>query len=114
MAKPCRGEVWTVNLEPVKGHEQGERRPALVLSVDQFNHGPAELVIVLPITRTKRNIPLHVQVMTGDGGLQSPSSILCDQIRCISTERLGERWGAISEAVLAEVEDRVMTVLGLP
>jgi len=51
--QPSRGEVWIVDLDPTKGHEQAGRRPCLVISVDIFNQGPADLVVVLPMT-TKR------------------------------------------------------------
>lgn len=47
---PSRGEVWQLNFNPTKGHEQSGIRPALVVSEDTFNSGPADLVIVLPIS----------------------------------------------------------------
>src|SRR6266478_3129255 len=62
MAYPHRGEIWLADLRPTRGWEQTGRRPVLVLSVDFFNAGPAELVVVLPLTSTKRDIPLHVNV----------------------------------------------------
>jgi len=43
--KPARGEIWLVDLNPTRGHEQAGKRPALVVSVDLFNFGPAELVV---------------------------------------------------------------------
>ena len=46
MAGPARGEVWSVDLDPVRGHEQAGTRPALVVSVDEFNEGPADLVVI--------------------------------------------------------------------
>lgn len=48
--RPPRGEVWMVDLSPTRGREQAGMRPALVLAVDKFNHGPADLVIVVPLT----------------------------------------------------------------
>ncbi|MGB4437422.1 MAG: type II toxin-antitoxin system PemK/MazF family toxin, partial [Acetomicrobium sp.] len=33
MAEPSRGEIWLVDLNPVRGHEQAGRRPALVVSI---------------------------------------------------------------------------------
>jgi mRNA interferase MazF len=53
-SQPSRGEVWDLNLDPTKGREQAGNRPALILSVNLFNHGAAELVVVVPITRTER------------------------------------------------------------
>jgi mRNA interferase MazF len=75
-----RGDVWAVNLDPTLGREQAGTRPALVFSVDKFNHGPADLLIVLPITSKKQSQPLHVEVTPPEGGLKLPSFIKCDDI----------------------------------
>lgn len=53
---PCRGEIWTADLEPARGHEQGGQRPCLILSDDRFNQGPAGLVVILPLTTKKIEI----------------------------------------------------------
>src|SRR5437870_13656983 len=71
MAYPHRGEIWLADLRRTRGREQTGRRPVLVLSVDFFNAGPAELVVVLPLTSTQRDIPLHVNVSKGDGGTRN-------------------------------------------
>jgi len=88
-------------------------RPCLVLSDDIFNHGPSELVAVLPITRTRRPIPLHVPVDPPEGGIKAASVILCDQIRTISMSRIGSRWGTVTSATMDLVEDRVKVFLSL-
>ena len=100
-----RGEVWTVALSPVKGHEQGGTRPALIVSHDELNRGPAGIVIVLPITGTDRRIPLHVRVNPPEGGLSKVSFIKCEDVRSVSTERLRKRCGAVTPQTLALVED---------
>ena len=48
--QPSRGQVWFLNLDPTEGREQSGSRPALVISVNAFNQGPAGLVVVLPVT----------------------------------------------------------------
>jgi mRNA interferase MazF len=113
MAYPHRGEIWLADLHPTRGREQTGRRPVLVLSVDFFNAGPAELVVVLPLTSTQRDIPLHVNVNKGDGGTRKDSVILCEAIRSVSTDRLVSRWGVLSQGVMADVEDRLRILLGL-
>ena len=113
MPEPQRGEVWLADLNPTRGREQAGQRPILVFSVDEFNRGPAELVVVLPITSTIRPIPLHVIVQPPEGGLNVQSRVLTDAIRSISKERLVERWGAVAPETMAAVEDRVRTLLGL-
>ncbi len=113
MPEPQRGKVWLADPNPTRGREQAGQRPALIFSVDEFNSGPAELIVVLPITSTIRPIPLHVVVHPPEGGLKVQSRILIDAIRSISKERLVERWGQVSTDTMAAVEDRVRTLLGL-
>lgn len=113
MLEPQRGEIWLTDLSPTRGREEAGQRPVLVFSVDEFNKGPAELVVVLPITSTIRPIPLHVIVQLSEGGLKTQSRILTDAIRSISKERLIDRWGTVSPETMAVVEDRVRTLLGL-
>ena len=113
MAGPARGEVWMVDLDPARGHEQAGRRPALVVSVDPFNHGPAGLVIVLPITSKAKGIPLHVQLKPPEGGVRSASYIKCEDVRSVAKERLTRRMGMISPTAQAEVDDRLRILLGL-
>ncbi len=88
-------------------------RPVLILSVDTFNAGPAELVTLLPITSTIRAIPSHVAVRQPEGGLDAPSTILCDQVRTIARERLLRRRSMIAPSTLARVEEIVRILLGL-
>ena len=110
---PSRGEIWGADLNPVRGHEQSGRRPVLVLSVDEFNYGPAELVIVLPLTPRDRAIPFHIPLVPPEGGVQEASFALADAIRSVARERLIERWGTVHSKTMAEVEDRVSILLGL-
>jgi mRNA interferase MazF len=113
MAYPHRGEIWLADLRPTRGREQTGRRPVLVLSVDFFNAGPADLVVVLPLTSRHRDIPLHVRVRKGQGGVRNDSVVLCDAIRSVSKDRLISRWGVVSKEVMSEVEDRLRILLGL-
>jgi mRNA interferase MazF len=110
---PSRGEVWLVDLNPTRGHEQAGLRPGVVVSVDAFNHGPAALAVVLPMTTTQRGIPLHVAVEPPEGGVRQRSFIKCEDIRSVSTERLVVRWRTLSARTMAAVEDRLRILLQL-
>ncbi len=110
---PSRGEVWMVNLDPVLGHEQSGTRPALVVSVDEFNQGPADLVVVLPVTSRKKGIPFHVEIAPPEGGLSLRSFVKCEDVRSISKDRLMRRCGAVSEETLRRIEDRLRILLSL-
>ena len=80
MRKPSRGQVWRANLSPTKGHETHGTRPCLIITVDRFNHGPADLVVVLPITTREKGIPFHVSVNPPEGGLSERSFIKSEEI----------------------------------
>jgi mRNA interferase MazF len=108
-----RGEIWFADLSPTRGHEQSGRRPCLILSVDPFNHGPADLHVVLPLTTKEKHVPLHVAVDSTESGLKQRCFIKCEDIRSIARERLVERRGSISAQTMAMVEDRVQMLLGL-
>jgi len=41
-----RGEIYFVNLNPVKGREQAGPRPVLVLSIDAINELPLVVTVV--------------------------------------------------------------------
>jgi mRNA interferase MazF len=110
---PSRGDIWTVDLDPTCGHEQAGRRPALVVSVDLFNRGPAGLVVVLPITSKAKGVPLHVPLAPPEGGVKTASYVKCEDIRSISKERLAKRLGCVSPDTLHEVEDRLAVLLGM-
>jgi mRNA interferase MazF len=117
MADPNRGDVWLADLGTGRGYEQSGQRPVLVVSDDAFNQGLAGLVMAVPLTskvRKSKNIPAHIPVNPPEGGLKTPSVILCDQLRTISKDRLGKApWGPVSAATLAEVEKALRVLLGL-
>ncbi|HET7035821.1 MAG TPA: type II toxin-antitoxin system PemK/MazF family toxin [Thermomicrobiaceae bacterium] len=111
--KPSRGEVWRVDLEPVRGHEQGRVRPCVIVSDDVYNHGPSEMVAIVPITSKAKGIPLHVAVDPPEGGLTTRSYIKCDDVRTIAVERLSKQFGKLSDIVMREVDDRLRIFLSL-
>ncbi|MFO8191198.1 MAG: type II toxin-antitoxin system PemK/MazF family toxin [Bacillota bacterium] len=64
---------------PQSGHEQKGKHPALVVSNRVFNN-LTNLVLVCPITRTKRAFPLHVAL--GDG-IKTTGYVMCEQVKSV-------------------------------
>ncbi len=110
---PLRGEIWLLDFDPTRGREQAGTRPALVLSVDLFNSGPASLVIVCPVTSRNRKIRSHVEIIPPEGGLVVTSYILSEHIRSVTKDRLVRRLGSVSTATVEAVEERLRILLGL-
>ncbi len=108
---PRRGEVWLGDLDPTRGHEQAGRRPVLIISDDVFNRGPADLVIVLPITTQVRAIPSYIVTRPPEGGLRRESAIICEGIRSITKKRLIKRWGLVESVTMNAIEDALKILL---
>ncbi len=117
MADPIRDEIWLADLSTGQGHEQAGQRPVLVVSDDAFNCGMSGLIMIVPLTskmQKSKKIPAHLPISPPEGGLKTPSVILCDQLRTISKDRLGKNaWGSISPTTLAAVEDVLRNLLAL-
>ena len=101
---PRRGDIITIDLDPVKGHEQGGRRPALVLSADDYNR-VVGLAVVVPITMKAKGYPFEVQIPQG---FKVKGTILVDHIKCIDWRiRNAEHFDALPAEVLEEVEEKL-------
>lgn len=112
-APPSRGDIWLVDFDPTRGHEQAGKRPALILSTDALNRSMAGLVIVLPLTSKAKGIRSHVRLVPPDGGVRVVSFIKCEDIRSVTTERLDRRWGRVTSQKMAAVEETVRILLEL-
>jgi mRNA interferase MazF len=110
---PSRGEIWLVDLDPTRGREQRGTRPAVIVSADVFNHGPADLLIVCPLTKVSRSIPSHVPIARLDSGLDHDSYIICEQVRCLSRERAERSIGRASASTMEEVASYLRIVLDI-
>jgi mRNA interferase MazF len=102
---PRRGDVIAIDLDPVKGHEQGGRRPALVLSADAYNR-VVGLAIVVPITMKAKGYPFEVRIPRG---FKVKGTILADHVKCIDWR--GRNAGHL-DTLPAEVVEEVEQKLG--
>ena len=97
-----RGQIYSADLNPVIGSEQGGIRPVLIISNDTGNrYSPT--VIVAAITsraRAKSKLPTHIPAENFDG-LEKNSIILLEQIRTIDKQRLKSYLGIIPENIMA-------------
>ena len=108
---PRAGDIAWVELDPVKGTEQGGRRPALVLS-DREYHEASSRAVVCPITTRARSWPFEVQLPTT---LKTQGVVLVDQIRTIHRgQRLFEIVETVPNQVLIEMSGKLAALLRIP
>jgi mRNA interferase MazF len=111
-----RGEIYFVNLNPVKGREQAGQRPVLVLSIDVINKLPLVVTVVVGTKgeNISRDYPTNVRISPAESGLPMETVFLCFQIRSLDPKRFPETpVGRVSGATLKKIEDAVRYCLGL-
>ena len=109
-----RGEIWFVSFDPSLGAEIQKTRPALILQNDTANrHSPITIVAAITSQFDEELYPTEVLIRAGEGGLQSNSVVLLNQIRSIDKQRLVRRLGTVARATMARVDRAIQTSLGL-
>jgi mRNA interferase MazF len=106
---PEAGDIGWIDFDPIRGHEQAGRRPALVLTPGGY-HRKSTLLIVCPITRSgRRNWPFKIEL---PDGLKTQGSILVDQIRTV--DRVARSFSFVERAparVIAEARGMLASLL---
>ena len=111
-----RGEIYFVNLNPVKGREQAGQRPVLVLSIDAINRLPLVVTVVVGTNSANitRDYPTNIRLKSAETGLDLETVFLGFQIRSLDSKRFPDRaTGRVSGATLEKVEAVVRYCLGL-
>lgn len=92
---PRRGEIYWIDFNPVIGSEQGGRRPAVVISTDDFNRRmPVVAVAAITTSQAMKTSPLAVNLPAGQP-LEQASRILAFQVRTVDQSRLAGYLGCL-------------------
>lgn len=97
--------------EPYPG-EPSSYRPALVLGPPGTFGSDFPLVVLTPLTTTRRGLSLHIEIeANASTGLDETSYVQCELIRSVNRRRLKHRLGMVDMVVSAQVADVVKTLL---
>lgn len=95
-----QGEIWYVDLNPVKGSEQAGVRPVVIMSGNLMNTY-LKVLICCPLTTKVKGYKGNVVVQPDkENGLTEVSEVLIFHIRSISKERFVKRMGKIGKGEL--------------
>lgn len=113
-----RGEIRWVDLEPIRGSEADQRRPAVIVSNDGANVAAARLgrgvVTVVPLTSNVQAIyPFQVLIPALGTGLAQDSKAQAEQVRSVSVSRLGPPIGTVPAPLLSALDDALRIHLAL-
>ena len=105
---PERGDVVFISLNPQAGHEQADRRPALVLSPSAYNR-KVGLALLCPITNQVKGYPFEVDLPKG---LKVTGTILSDQIKSLDWRTCqSTKIAVLPTEIISEVLDKARTLL---
>jgi mRNA interferase MazF len=105
---PERGDLVWLRFDPQAGHEQGGKRPALVISPAAYN-GRVGLALLCPITSQRKGYPFEVPL---PAGLKVQGVVLADQIKSLDWRvRHAERAGDVPAAVLEETVAKIRVLV---
>lgn len=117
-----RGEIYFVDLNPVKGREQSGKRPVLILSIDAINQLPLVVTVVVGtkgINKVK-DYPTNIRVLPEESGLPLETIFLGFQIRSLDAARFISNSagkltpaGKLTKEKMNKVEATVRYCLGL-
>ena len=109
-----RGDVFLVDLNPIRGTEQAGIRPVLVIQIDKANKVSPHTIVIPFTTRIREAVlPSHTKIPAGAGGLEKDSVLLCEQVRVIDKARLMKKLGSLSADYMEQVERSLKIILGM-
>jgi mRNA interferase MazF len=107
---PSCGDIVWITFNPQAGHEQAGRRPALVLSPEEYN-GKVGLAILCPITSQVKGYPFEVRLSKD---LPVSGVILSDQLKSLDWRvRKAEFACRVPDLILDEALAKLRALLGL-
>jgi mRNA interferase MazF len=106
---PKRGEVWWVTFDPAVGGEIRKRRPAVIVSNDAANRHLNRVQVVPLSSQVDKVYPSEARVrFQGRAG-----KAMADQLTTVSTLRLVECGGSLTDEEMAAVERAILIQLAM-
>ena len=105
-----RGDIFYIHRSGcTDGSEQQSGRPAVVISNDENNRHSATVEVVYCTTKEKPDLPTHTKIFS----TFCESTVLCEQITTVSTERIGDYIGCCTEDELRRIDNCIAVSIGL-
>ena len=113
-----RGEIVSVNFDPVRGSEANKTRPAVIVSNDAANATATRLgrgvITVVPVTSNITRIyPFQLLLPAHLTGLPRDSKAQAEQIRSVSVDRVGGLLGQLPPGLVTELDRALRVQLSL-
>lgn len=100
-----QGDIIWLDFDPQAGHEEGKRRPALIVSGNDALNLIKSLALVCPITSHSRPFPTHIAL---DGRTKTRGLILCEQVKALD---LGARNAIFIENAPGGIVEEAVSII---
>jgi mRNA interferase MazF len=107
-----RGDIYYADLDPVIGHEQGGRRPVLILQNNTGNRYSPTVITAAITSANKAAFPMHVS-LGGVAALDHNSILMLEHLRTLDKSRLAGYICTLSAKVMAGIDPIIDASLGI-
>ena len=105
-----RGDIYYIaRSDHEAGSEQHANRPAVIVSNNKNNERSGTVEVVYMTTKPKSDMPTHVLIRTA----RKPSTVMCEQIHTVSTDRVMEKLGRVTDQEMTCIEQALAISLDL-
>lgn len=105
-----QGDIILVSFEPSRSHEPKKTRPAVVISTGMFNR-LVNLTVVVPVTSTVNDFPLHVELSSEN---VVHGSVCVEQLKALDLEqRYTRKLGRIEAPEMTRILELVRSIFGV-
>lgn len=104
-----RGMIVDITLGDGIGSEQKGRKPGVIISNDKGNDNSPNIIVAILTSQNKTKLPVHV--ITNE--MPKVSTVMCEQIRTISKDRVNGVYRKASPELMELVNNALRVSLGL-
>jgi len=102
-------DLGNINTPAIIGHEQGNKRPCIVLKV----FADLNLCIIVPLTRTENNYYYTYKLRKNIANLPETSFVLCHQIRTVSFDRFAKQYGELEQRDFDTINEIIIDMFAI-
>ena len=109
----CRGEIWLVDLNPIKkSNEMGKVRPVVVFQNDELNHSQYPTTIIIPLSTSLVDDaqPIRMRISPRED-LEKESDIVVTQIRAIDNDRFIQKLASLTPKEMRSLKELLSEIL---
>lgn len=105
--------MYYIDFTSIFGSEQGGNRPCVIIQNNKGNIRSGTTIVAPMTTQTKKRLPTHVPISSGDRLLHPSTIILLEQIRVVDKQRIGNYVCQLSDETMESVDKAIEISLAL-